>query len=164
MKEVDRRMRNLTRLDELHPSYRARIERVIAVLEAKGIRPRIQDAWRSPAKQEQAFLRGTSRLRFGFHNVTRPDGKPNAFAVDLIDDNSPLKPGKKYLLQLAAAAEAEGLITGIRWGLPENLAAAVDAAIAAEDWNANVKVGWDPTHVEPANITVAQAKDGLQID
>jgi hypothetical protein len=164
MKEVDRKMRNLTRLDELHPSFHARIERVILALEAKGIRPRIQEAWRSPARQEQAFLRGTSRLRFGFHNVTRHDGKPNAFAVDLLDDNFPLKPGKKYLLQLAAAAEAEGLITGIRWGLPDKLAAAIDAAIAAENWNANVKVGWDPTHVEPAHITVAQARDGITPD
>jgi hypothetical protein len=37
---------------------------------------------------------------------------------------------------------------------------AIDDAIAAEDWTAQVKIGWDPLHVEPTGITVAEAKAG----
>jgi len=162
MKEEDRKKRNETLLLELHPTFRGRIEQVIASLESAGLRPRIQDAWRSPAKQKKAFESGHSQLLFGFHNVTSMEGTPDSLAVDLVDDNSPLKPGRQYLLQLAAAAEAAGLATGIRWGLPEGLSAGIDAAIAAQDWNANIKIGWDPAHVQPIDLTVEQAKSGMR--
>lgn len=160
MKEADRKKRNDTRLLELYPTFRARLEKVIVALESKGIRPRIQDAWRSPADQEKAFRSGHSKLLFGFHNVTASNGTPEALAVDLLDDDSPLSSSKNYLLHLAAAAEAAGLITGVRWGVPKNLIGAIDAAIGSQDWDANVKVGWDPTHVQPTDVTVAQAKAG----
>lgn len=160
MKEADRKKRNDARLLELYPTFRARLERVIVALESKGIRPRIQDAWRSPADQEKAFNSGHSKLKFGFHNVTATDGTPEALAVDLLDDDSPLNPSKNYLLHLAAAAEAAGLITGIRWGVPKKLIGAIDIAIASQDWDANVKIGWDPTHIQPTDITVAQAAAG----
>lgn len=160
MNEADRKQRNTTRLLELYPTFRMRLEKAIIALESKGIRPRIQDAWRSPADQEKAFESGHSKLLFGFHNVTAPNGTPEALAVDLLDDDSPLNPSKSYLLQLAAAAEAAGLVTGIRWGVPKKLAGAIDTALASQDWDANVKIGWDPTHVQPIGITVAQAKAG----
>ena len=133
---------------------------MIAALEAQGLRPRIQDAWRSPADQLEAFNSGHSKLRFGFHNVTSASGAPEALAVDLLDDNAPLNAGKPFMLRLAAAAEAEGLATGLRWGLPASLRNAIDAAIEAQDWKAKVKVGWDPLHVEPTGITVQQARQG----
>ena len=162
MREEDRKKRNESRLIELHPAFRARIARMITALEAHGLRPRIQEAWRSPARQKKAFKKGHSQLLFGFHNVAAPDGTPEALAVDLVDDNSPLRPSKMYLLQMAAAAQAEGLTTGLRWGLPEKLSHAIDAAIEALDWKANIKVGWDPTHVQPNDITVDQAKEGMR--
>jgi hypothetical protein len=162
MKEADRKARNEALLLELFPTFRARIKTVIVLLESMGIRPRIQEAWRSPADQAKAFKSGHSQLLFGFHNVTAPDGTREALAVDLIDDNAPSRPSKKYLLQLAATAEAASLITGIRWGLPKQLADGLDAAIASQNWIARVKVGWDPMHVQPTNITVAQAKAGIR--
>ena len=42
---------------------------------------------------------------------------------------------------LAAAAEAQGLTTGIRWGLSPRLIVAIDTAIANQDWQAEIKVG-----------------------
>jgi len=162
MKVAALKMRNDDYILELHLTFRERIARVIARLESQGFRPRIQDAWRSPEQQKKAFDSGHSQLVFGFHNTTTFNGTPDALAVDMTDDNSPLKPSKPYLLQLAAAAEAEGLTTGIRWGLDENLSGGVDAAIASQDWKANVKIGWDPTHVQPTDITVDQAKSGLR--
>ena len=160
MKEADRKNRNEDRYTELYPTFRARVKKVIASLESGGIRPRIQDAWRSPADQRKAYESGHSKLLFAFHNVTAKDGTPEALAVDLLDDDSPLNPDKRYLLQLAAASEKAGLITGIRWGVPSKLAEAIDQAIAAKDWGSMVKIGWDPTHVQPIDISVAEARAG----
>lgn len=160
MKEIDRKKRNTERLIQLYPSFRVRLEKLINLLEEKHLRPRIQDAWRSVADQKKAFDDGHTKLLFGFHNVTAIDGTPESLAVDLLDDDSPLDPGRKYLLQLAAAAEKVGLETGIRWGVPVKLVIAIDQAIHDEKWDANIKVGWDPTHVQPSGISVSEAKAG----
>jgi hypothetical protein len=160
MPEAARNERNASRVKELFPTFRARLQKVIKDLEDQGLRPRIQDAWRSPADQLAAFNAGHSKLKFGFHNVTGAGGAKEALAVDLLDDNSPLNPGKPYLLRLAAAAQRQGLITGVRWGVPKKMAEAIDNAIAAKDWKADVKIGWDPTHVEPTDVSVAEAKAG----
>jgi hypothetical protein len=160
MHEAARKARNQQRLTELFPTFASRLEKVIAELEAAGLRPRIQSAWRSEADQLKAYNSGHSKLKYGFHNVTGPGGKKEALAVDLLDDNSPLKPSSAYVLRVAAAAEKFGLATGAKWGLPKKLAEAVDDAIASQQWNAAVKVGWDPVHIEPKGITVAQAKAG----
>src|SRR5688572_5039765 len=114
MNEAARKARNDDRLKELFPTFRARVKRVVDQLETGGLRPRIQDAWRSPADQLIAFNNGNSKLKFGFHNVTASNGSPEALAVDMLDDDSPLAPGKSYLLRLAAAAEKAGLVSGIR--------------------------------------------------
>ena len=160
MKEADRKARNAERLRSLYPTFANRLVRVIGRLEKVGLRPRIQDAWRSPEEQRKAYESGHSKLLFGFHNVTGPVGEPQALAVDLLDDEAPLSVRVSYVLQLVAAAEAEGLTTGARWGLPIRLRSAIDAAIAAGNWDAKVKVGWDPMHVEATGLTVAEARTG----
>ena len=160
MNETARRQRNTQKLVELYPAFRVRVAAVIQELEGKGIRPRIQDAWRSPADQLIAFNSGHSKLKYGFHNVTGNGGAKESLAVDLLDDDAPLCPSPGYLLQVAAAAQARGLSTGIRWGLPKALATAIDAAIAAKDWQRPVKVGWDPTHIEPLGMTTSEARAG----
>ncbi len=80
--------------------------------------------------------------------------------MDMLDDDHPAQEGKEYLLRLAAAAEKQGLVTGIRWGVPTKLVGAIDTAIANKDWKAPVKVGWDPTHCQPTGLTPAEAKAG----
>jgi hypothetical protein len=160
MKEAARRARNARALTELHPVFGRRVAEIIAVLEGLDYRPRIQDAWRSPQEQLEAFNSGNSRLRFGFHNVTGPNGNAEALAVDLLDDDFPLNPRRDYLLRLSAAAGDVSCRTGLVWGLPPALAAAVEAAVASGQWNAEVKIGWDPTHIEPVDVTVAQAARG----
>lgn len=141
---------------ELHPLFRPKIAAVIHDMEGKGLRPRIQEAFRSPSDQLHAFNTGHSKLKFGYHNITK-DGKPAALAVDMLDDDSPADEGTRYLLILASAAESHGLHTGIRWGVPDRLQLAIDKAIAQKDWNAKVKVGWDPTHTEPTTYASARA-------
>lgn len=122
MTEQAGKQRNAERLAELFPTFRAGLARVIADLGTMGEWPRIQDAWRSPADQLKAFNAGHSKLKFGFHNVTGPNGEKESLAVDLLDDNSPLEMGTKQLLKPAFASERNGLATGIRWGLPANVA------------------------------------------
>mgnify|MGYP000863865664 CR=1 FL=1 len=160
MKEPARKARNAERKATLYPTFAARLEQVITELEDENLRPRIQDAWRSPEDQLIAFKEGHAKLKYGFHNVTGPNGKKEALAVDLLDDDAPLKPGTPYILRLAAAAERHGLTTGVRWGLPMKLRQGIDKAIAEKNWDAPVKVGWDPLHIEPTGITVAEAKAG----
>lgn len=160
MKEADRHKRNSSRLTELYSTFSVRISRVIDTLQAAQLRPRIQSAWRSPEDQQKAYDEGHAQLLYGFHNVTGKNGALEALAVDLLDDENPLNPGTSYLLQLAAAAEAEGLVTGIRWGLPSVFSKAVDDAISTRDWSRKVKVGWDPTHVQPTDVTVSEARNG----
>ena len=160
MNEPARRQRNADRLQQLFPTFAARVAAVIAELEDEGWRPRIQDAWRSIASQEAAFAAGHSKLKFGFHNVTGTGGKKESLAVDMLDDNAPLKRSTEYLLRLAAAAQKHGLSTGVLWGLPAPLQKGVKEASAAKNFKAVVKVGWDPTHIEPTGITPAEAKAG----
>jgi len=160
MNEMSRRIRNRDRLLELHPHFRARVAGLIKALQALGFRPRIQDAWRSPEAQLAAWQAGKSKLQYGFHNVTSGEGKPEALAVDLLDDDYPLNPRQDYLLHLAAEAQTLGLTTGIRWGLPRERAQLIDRTIARGRWHAVVKLGWDPCHVEPADISVSDARRG----
>jgi hypothetical protein len=160
MNEERRKARNEQRLGELHPPFARRISQVIGDLEKAGYRPRIQEAYRSPEKQLEAYSSGHSKLKYGFHNVTADDGTPESLAVDLYDDDRPLNPTTAYLLQLSAAAWKRGLATGILWGLDGRQKQIVTAAIEARDWQRKVRVGWDPWHIEPSGITVAQAKAG----
>ena len=143
MNEADRLARNAHRLTELYPTFARRVQAIITALEAGGLRPRIQEAWRSPQDQLIAYQTRHSKLRFGFHNVTGAGGEKESLAVDLLDDDHPAGEGSGYLLHVAAAAQAQRCITGIRWGLPPRLATAIDAALVQHDWAAAVKVGWD---------------------
>ena len=104
MNETDRQARNADRLAEVFPTFAVRVQAIIVDLEGQGLRPRIQDAWRSPADQLKAYLSGHSKLKYGFHNITGPNGEPQGLAVDLLDDDHPAHEGSEYLLRLAAAA------------------------------------------------------------
>jgi LysM repeat protein len=160
MKEADRLARNTQRLTEMFDPMAPVVRRVLNRMEDQKFRPRIQSAWRSQADQLLAFQQGTSGVKFGFHNVTGAGGAKESLACDVLDDAHPLGPPTKYLLALAIAARAEGLETGILWNLTPALAAGVEAAIAARDIDRPVKIGFDPTHIQPVGITIAQAKAG----
>ena len=160
MNEAKRQERNAQRLQECYPTFRKKVAAILSDLEGHGLRPRIQDAWRSPADQLKAYQNGNSKLRYGFHNVTNASGAPESLACDILDDDHPTAVPTRYLLIYAASARAHGLETGILWGLPPKLRDAVNTAIAQKDWEAHVKVGWDPTHVQPTGMTPQEAKAG----
>lgn len=160
MTEEKRRERNVQRMRELHPEFRVRIDWILHELEAAGFRPRIQDAWRSITDQLRAYNTGHSKLMYGFHNVTAEDGSPEALACDILDDDNPLHPSRPYVLRLAAIAKRAKCNTGVFWGLDDRQKAMVMDAIVGEDWYADVRVGWDPCHVEPDDLTVDEARRG----
>lgn len=164
MLEAERKQRNYLKLQECHPAMRVRLAAVLAELESAGLRPRIQEAWRSPQDQLAAYNNGKSRVRFGFHNVTGANGVREALAADVWDDDRPTNTKTDFMLRLAAAAEKQGLITGIRWDLSESRAKLIDNAIAANNWKAPVWVGWDPLHVEITGITIQEVQDGKRPD
>ena len=160
MNEVARQERNRQKLTECFPTFAARAGAVIKDMEAEGFRPRIQEAHRSIQDQLVAFKKGNSKVKFGFHNVTGKDGKPEALAVDVLDDNNPLNPPRKYVIRLAALAQNHGLQTGASFGLTAVLKKGLSRAIEENDFSASVKIGFDPTHVEVSGITISEAKAG----
>jgi hypothetical protein len=162
MNEQARQQRNDDRLTECFPAFAVRVRAVLDDMEARGFRPRIQDAHRSIADQLKAFNSGHSKVKFGFHNVTGANGKPEALAVDILDDDNPLNPPRRYLINLMSAAEAQGLHSGGFFGLTANLKKGLQAAVEALDATASVKIGFDPTHVEVSAITIAEAKAGAR--
>ncbi len=143
MLEPERKIHNQGKLVELHPVFRSRAQAVLQELESAGLRPRISEAWRSAADQEAAYQSGKSQVLYGFHNVTMADGGKEALAIDL-----------------AVAAQRNQLITGICCGLSDDKNQAVEAAIAAGNWDAPAHVGWDPLHVEITRLTTDEARAG----
>jgi len=160
MLEAERIQRNLSRLQELYPTLRPRVEAVLKEMEAAGYRPRMQEAWRSPADQLKAYRAGTSKVQYGFHNVTGANGEKEALAADIIDDNRPFNVKTDFMLHLAAAAEHNGLTSGIRWGLSDLYSKAIDNAIANQAWKMPIHVGWDPLHVEVSGLPIDEVKNG----
>jgi len=142
---------------------------MIADLEALGERPRIQDAYRSPAAQAAAVASGNSSVGWSFHNARNPDGTPGALAVDLLDENYPV-PGKqivwpvsfrRYLVRLAHCAGRHELETLCYWTLGTDERKALAFAVEhLTDYTG--KFGKDPTHVEPAGLTLAAARHGYR--
>ena len=146
---------------ELNPVMRRKIAAVLADLTGHNYRPRIQCAWRSPADQLAAYRNGYSKLRWGFHNATA-GGEPDALAADILDDDRPLEETRWFMVWLARSARAHGLKTGLLWGVPAKMQAAIYAAIddPIQSRVAAIRPGWDPLHCEPAGLSVASAKAG----
>lgn len=159
MNEVARKERNKQRLAECFPKFALRVEAVIKDLEAQGFRPRIQDAHRTIADQLKAFKNGFSKTKFGFHNITGASGKPESLAVDLLDDDRPLSPTRKYMILLAGAARAHGLHSGIFF-LPTPFHKAINRAIEESNFSPTIKIGFDPTHIEATGVSIGEAKAG----
>jgi hypothetical protein len=160
MQEQQRLGRNQNRLAECHEVFAEALARLIADMERLGFRPRIQDAWRSPEAQLEAFNTGKSELKFGFHNVTGADGHKEALAVDLLDDDAPLHASRRYVLTLAAVTRDHGLETGVLWGLQPSTQEQLERAIRERDFDAPGKFGWDPCHVQVTGMTPEQARQG----
>lgn len=159
------KQRNDEQLATCWPAFANKIRAVISDMAGHGYRCRIQQSWRSPQEQLEAFNSGHSKLRFGFHNCTGPNGEKQALAVDLLDDDRPNEETMKYSLMLYSSAHSHGLTTGALYGLSPKMKQAFVNAALGKDWdNQKVKRGWDESHVDCGNqITPAYAKAGARI-
>ena len=157
-----RHQRNAVKLLELQPVFGARIVHLLSAMEAAGYRPRIQQAYRSLEEQQQDLAKGVSEVVWSFHNAKNEDGSPAALAVDLLDDDYPTNPRKPYMMRLAIECRALRLETGILWGLSEGPRQRLSDAIAAGQSGWVGAVGWDGCHVQPADVSLAQAKHGMR--
>jgi len=135
-------------LGDLDPAFRERLEQVLTQLEHRGFHPRIRATWRSPERQRHYRRLGWSRLDWGLHCATTPDGRPAALAADVDDARAATDPQRaRFYLALREAAPDHGLVTGGTWSR------------SSRRW-ARYDLGWDPGHVQPAGLTSAQARAG----
>src|SRR5678815_3455909 len=169
MTEDARKVRNVDRLGLCYPPFAGRVAALISRLESEGFRPRIDQSWRTPAQHQQQLAAGTSKSSWSFHMATTPDGKPDALAVDLLDDDYPVPSNhqdewpdsfRQYVLWLASLARQWGLETGIAWGLSVDERRALSDALSNDPLSYRGEVGWDVCHVEIRDLTLAAAKAG----
>jgi hypothetical protein len=152
-----RKLAILEKLMECDPSIVGRVRDTIADLEAIGFKPSIKAAWRSAEEQGRAFYNGRSDLRFGFHNLTGDHGERRAFSVDLVEDVNRATTSPRFALTLAFFASRHHMRSGVLWGLNERQQQAVISAIANRTFDSKVEIGWDPCHLEPDDMSLAEA-------
>lgn len=105
------------KLQSLDPGFRVKVEQMVAALAQRGFQPRIFYGWRSVAVQQQLYAMGRSKVRFSFHNAQRPDGTPNAWAVDVIDQRWGWQEPDcmPFFNALGEEANSRGLVWGGDW-------------------------------------------------
>ena len=150
-----RRATNDERLADCDPGFAGRVLAVIQELEHLGFKPKIVDSWRSPLAQRKAVASGRSLVTFGFHNIVGTRREPRAFAVDLVQSDRAI-PALNYVFRLSTIAARFHLDTGLLWGLTKAERLTVTRAMARPRSTA-IKIGWDPCHLQPADMTVAEA-------
>lgn len=104
------------KLDSLHPTFRAKVDRVMADLRAQGYNPHVKFGWRSLETQAQLFNAGTTKVLFSFHNAVDLDGEPAALAVDITDEADQWAyANMAFFNALGVAAKKQGLFWGGDW-------------------------------------------------
>jgi hypothetical protein len=106
------------KLASLDPRMRGKVERTLATLHERGFKPKVFFAWRSVAVQLALVEKGNSTVRFSFHNAQKPNGRPNAYAVDIIDRRWAWNEEAEtngFWQALGTAGKAEGLYWGGDW-------------------------------------------------
>ncbi len=109
----------------MDPDLRGKVEAVLGELRTLGFLPTVFFGWRSFAAQRELYERGDTTVLFSFHNAQRPDGTPNAYAADIVDerwgwDGAAGENG--FWDALGKAAKARGLVWGGDWMRPHDQA------------------------------------------
>jgi hypothetical protein len=105
------------KLRSMAPSFRAKVEQVVAALKQRGLQPKIFYGWRSVAVQQKLFAAGKSTVKFSFHNGQTPGGVPYAWAADIVDARWGWKEPDCMVFFKALGEEARkvGLVWGGDW-------------------------------------------------
>jgi peptidoglycan L-alanyl-D-glutamate endopeptidase CwlK len=106
------------KLMSLDPGLRRKVERILDRLDSEGFRPRIFYGWRSVTVQRELVRKGHSRVNFSFHNAQYRNGRPRAYAVDIIDRRWAWRDDAErngFWDALGRAGKAEDLYWGGSW-------------------------------------------------
>lgn len=127
---------------DLEPHFRRKVERIVHDLAAYlgVLDAHVASGRRTVAEQKKLVSKGYSKTMRSKHLSGR--------AADIVPRKQGWNAPKSYWLKLGYLAEREGLRWGGFYGLSRSQRAALRAAYKAKDWEAPVKVGWDPAHVE----------------
>jgi hypothetical protein len=99
----------------MHPDLRTKVEAVMYSLRRLGYKPTITNAWRSVCEQARLVQQKRSKVLFSFHNVQHPDGTPNAYAADIVDENYQYDLARKETLLFFDALGKEAKKVGLYW-------------------------------------------------
>jgi peptidoglycan L-alanyl-D-glutamate endopeptidase CwlK len=101
-------------LEALHPTFRAKVEALLARMQADGYDPLIWETYRTPARAKLLSDRGTGikpladgSIPIGMHQL--------GLAVDIVSKSKMWTPPKAFWAALGKHAEALGLTWGGRW-------------------------------------------------
>jgi len=106
------------KLASLNSDLRPKVEKILKSLTDLGFQPKIFFGWRSVQVQLQLLEAGNTTVKFSFHNGQDINGKPNAYAADIVDkrwgwDTAAEKNG--FWKALGKAAADQSLIWGGNW-------------------------------------------------
>jgi len=141
--------KNEEKIKELYHKFVPKVRAIIKDLEGHGYIPLIVWAWRSPEEQERLYKQGSTKIKYGFHNVSDRLGGPEAMAVDIVDARYMYNAPKRFWLMLASSALAHGCESGVLWtGSNILLRNRIMKAIKERDFSYNGPLGWDCAHVQ----------------
>lgn len=127
----------------LRPEFREKVRRILRDMEKYlGYRCYVASGLRTEAEQRRLVAQGRSKTNRSRHL--------KGLAADIVPVELGWNAPPSFWLRLGYLAEREGLGWGGFYGLPRGLRAALRKAYGAKDWEARVKIGWDPAHVETA--------------
>jgi hypothetical protein len=107
---------NEQRLATLHPTFAAKVRKVLEGLRAANYQPLIASAYRSPEDQLKLYKLGRSTVRFSFH-CAQEKGQPAALAADIVDKRLlwTVPQAHPFWRILGRLAKAQGLVWGGDW-------------------------------------------------
>ena len=162
---------NLARLDKIDDSIKEQIKSVLIGMYKEGLRPLIdKDVWRDPAKQLEMFNRGVSKLKWGFHCATKPDGSPGSLAADIVDaehgwyadkEYAVSNTDEKFWVSLGRHALNNGLTWGGFFGITNETQ--LRQELAENKFYNGQQFGWDPAHVNVNGLSLKDAQEGVRL-
>lgn len=106
------------KLQSMTPQLAIKVRNVVSALSKRGFQPKVFYGWRSVQVQARLYAEGKSKVKFSFHNAQKPDGTPNAYAADIIDQRfawTPQADTSGFWKALGEEAKRQGLVWGGDW-------------------------------------------------
>jgi hypothetical protein len=126
-------------LEALHPTFRRKVEALLARMRADGFDPMVWETYRTPARAKLLSARGTGAkpradgsIPIGMHQL--------GLAVDIVSSSKRWSPKPTFWVALGKHAKALGLTWGGAWRNPKT-----------------GKLGWDKPHVQAVPVRDQEA-------